>query len=132
MYDTYMSTPGNTAKLGATQQHTDCTKRSVPGWERTCNALVSTQLSQHSTHYASQAWGSRMETRNFTRLHEWVLRKSCQYWVLSCFEIGCSSLRFVTKFSKKEKWFTNLVGDQKPNLRPIFPRWQCSLILVWK
>ena len=34
-----MSTPGNTAKLGATK------KRSVPGWERTCNALVSTQLS---------------------------------------------------------------------------------------
>ena len=41
MYDTYMSTPGNTAKLGATQQHTDSTKRSVPGWERTYNALVS-------------------------------------------------------------------------------------------
>ena len=28
---------------------------SVPGWERTYNALVSTLLSQHSTHYASQA-----------------------------------------------------------------------------
>ena len=25
-----------------TQQHTDSTKRSVPGWERTYNALVST------------------------------------------------------------------------------------------
>ena len=50
MYDTHMST-GNTAKLGAT----DSTKRYVPGWERTYNALVSTLLSQHSTHYASQA-----------------------------------------------------------------------------
>ena len=29
-----------------TQQHTDSTKRSVPGWERTYNALVSTLLSQ--------------------------------------------------------------------------------------
>ena len=29
-----------------TQQHTDSTKRSVPGWERTYNALVSTPLSQ--------------------------------------------------------------------------------------
>ena len=45
MYDTHMSTPGNTAKI---QQHTDSTKKSVPGWERTYNALVSTPLSQHS------------------------------------------------------------------------------------
>ena len=57
MYDTYISTPGNTAKLGSshTQQHTDSTKRSVPGWERTFNALVSTPLSQHFIHYACQA-----------------------------------------------------------------------------
>ena len=57
MYDAYMSTPGNTVKLGAigTQQHTDSTKRPVNGWERTYNVLGSTQLSQHSTHYASQA-----------------------------------------------------------------------------
>ena len=52
MYNTYMSTPGNTAKPRATQQHTDSTKKSVPGWERTYNALVSTPLSQHSNHYA--------------------------------------------------------------------------------
>ena len=56
MYDTHMSTSGNTAKPWThTQQHTDSTKLSVPGWERTYNALVSTPLSQHSTHYASQA-----------------------------------------------------------------------------
>ena len=49
-YDTHMSTPGNTAKplKSHTQQHTDSTKKSVPGWERTYNALVSTPLSQHS------------------------------------------------------------------------------------
>ena len=51
MYDTYMSTPGNTAKAKShTQQHTDSTKRSVPGWELTHNALVSALA-----HYASQA-----------------------------------------------------------------------------
>ena len=57
MYDTYMSTPGNTAKLArnCTQQHTDSTKRSVPSWKRTYNALVCILPSQHSTHYASQA-----------------------------------------------------------------------------
>ena len=49
MYDTFMSTPGNTAKLGATHSNIiDSIKRSVPGWERTYNALVSTPLSQHS------------------------------------------------------------------------------------
>ena len=49
MYDTYMSTPGNTAKAKShTQQHTDGTKLSVPGWEQTYNALVSTPLNQHS------------------------------------------------------------------------------------
>ena len=33
MYDTYMSTPGNTAKLGATtQQHTDSTIKVVRPW----------------------------------------------------------------------------------------------------
>ena len=55
MYDTYMSTPGNSAKLGATrtQQLTDSTKRSILGWERTYNALVSILMSQHSIHYAS-------------------------------------------------------------------------------
>ena len=44
MHDTYMSTPGNTAKPRAvrTQQQTYSTKNSVPGWERTYNALVST------------------------------------------------------------------------------------------
>ena len=46
----YMSSPGN-----RTQQHTDSTKRSVPGWKRTYNALVCTLPSQHSIHYASQA-----------------------------------------------------------------------------
>ena len=45
-----MSTRGNTAKQGAsTQQHSDSTKRSIPGWERTYNALVSILLSQHSS-----------------------------------------------------------------------------------
>ena len=43
MYDTHTST-GNTAQLGTT----DSTKRSVPGWERTYNALVSILPSQHS------------------------------------------------------------------------------------
>ena len=57
MHDTYMSTPSNTVKLGATHSNipTDSTKRSVPGWERTYNALVSILPSQHSTNYASQA-----------------------------------------------------------------------------
>ena len=57
MYDTYMSTPGNTAKLGATHSSIQTAQRarSVPGWERTYNQLVSIPLSQHSTHYASQA-----------------------------------------------------------------------------
>ena len=45
--DTYMSTPGNREAKSHTQQHTDSTKLSVPGWERTYNALVSTPLSQH-------------------------------------------------------------------------------------
>ena len=42
MYDTYMSTPGNTAKLGATHSSiaTDSTKRSVPGWEQTLLRFV--------------------------------------------------------------------------------------------
>ena len=74
-----------------------------------------------------------METRNFARLHQWMLiKKKLPVFGLVLFEIGCSSLRFVTKFSKKVKWFTNLVCDENPKLRPIFPRWQCSLRLVWK
>ena len=47
------------------------------------------------------------------------------------FEIVCS-LRFEAKFSKKEKKFTNLVGDGMSKLRPIFPGWQGSIRLVWK
>ena len=56
MYDAYMSTPGNTAKLGATHSNMQTAQRrpSLVGTE-TYNALVSAQLSQHSTHYASQA-----------------------------------------------------------------------------
>ena len=42
------------------------------------------------------------------------------------------SLKFMAKFSKKEKKFTNLVGDGMSKLRPIFPRWQGSIWLVWK
>ena len=56
MYDTYMSTPGNTAKLGTTHSNIQTAQRSVPGWKRTYNALVSILPSQHSTHYASQAY----------------------------------------------------------------------------
>ena len=56
MYDTHMSTPGNTAKLGAAHSNIQTAQKGyVPGWERTYNALVSTLLSQHSNHYASQA-----------------------------------------------------------------------------
>ena len=52
MYDAYMSTPGNTAKQAShTQQHTDSTKRSVPGWERTYNALVTSQHTIESALY---------------------------------------------------------------------------------
>ena len=47
------------------------------------------------------------------------------------FEIVCS-LRFVAIFSKKEKKYTNLVGDGISKLRPIFPRRQGSIRLVWK
>ena len=47
------------------------------------------------------------------------------------FEIVCS-LRFVANFSKKEKKFTNLLGDGMSKLRPIFPRRQGSIRLVWK
>ena len=45
-----MSTPapGNSEAKSHAQQHTDSTKKSVPGWEQTYNALVSTPLSQHS------------------------------------------------------------------------------------
>ena len=42
--------------MSHTQQHTDSTKRSVPGWEPTYNALVTIPLSQHSIHYANQAY----------------------------------------------------------------------------
>ena len=47
------------------------------------------------------------------------------------FEIVCS-LRFVANFSKKEKKFTNLVGDGMSKLMPIFPMRQGSIRLVWK
>ena len=34
MYDTHMSTPGNTAKqLGATHSNIQTAKKSIPGWE---------------------------------------------------------------------------------------------------
>ena len=45
------------------------------------------------------------------------------------FEIVCS-LKFVAKLKKKK--FTNLVGDGMSKLKPIFPRWQGSIRLVWK
>ena len=52
IYDTYMSTPGNTAKLGATHSNIHTAQRgpSLVGSE----PLVSILLSQHSIHYASQ------------------------------------------------------------------------------
>ena len=40
MYDTYMSTPGNAAKLGAIHSNIQTTKESIPGWDRTYNALA--------------------------------------------------------------------------------------------
>ena len=51
MYDTYLSTPGNSAKLGAVHSNIQTAQSSlslVAGWERIYNALVSTPLSQHS------------------------------------------------------------------------------------
>ena len=50
MYDTYMSTPGKTAKVGAIHSkiQTAQSSPSIPGWERTYNALISTPLSQHT------------------------------------------------------------------------------------
>ena len=42
----YISTPGKTTKLGTA----DSTNRSVPGWERTYNALVSIGTTE-SAHY---------------------------------------------------------------------------------
>ena len=45
----------NFATWDRTQQQTGCTKQSVPGWERTYNALVSTPLSQRITTLYSQA-----------------------------------------------------------------------------
>ena len=44
--NTYMSTPGNSEDRNHTQQHTDSTKLTVPGWDRTNNALVSIVLSE--------------------------------------------------------------------------------------
>ena len=44
MYDTYMSTPGNAAKLGVIRSNIETAKESIPGWERTYNALVSILL----------------------------------------------------------------------------------------
>ena len=41
-----MSAPVNSEARNPTQKHTDGTKLSVPGWDRTYNALVSTPLSQ--------------------------------------------------------------------------------------
>ena len=38
MYDTYMSTPGNTAKLGTAHSNIQTAQSSVPGLERTYNA----------------------------------------------------------------------------------------------
>ena len=51
MYDTHMSTPGNTAKPRATHRNIQTAQRgpSLVG-TRTYNALVSTPLSQYSTH----------------------------------------------------------------------------------
>ena len=50
MYDTYMSTPGNTAKIGTAHSNIQTAQSSQPvsGWERTYNALVSILPSQHS------------------------------------------------------------------------------------
>ena len=47
-------------------------------------------------------------------LKVWLLRFFMQEDASSIvlFEVGWSSLRCVAKFSKKEKWFTNLVCDE--------------------
>ena len=55
-----------------------------------------------------------METRIFFTV-AWI-KKKLPVFGLVLFEIECSSLRFVTKFWKKEKWFTNLEGDKKPKI----------------
>ena len=47
MKDTCMSTPGNTVKLGAMHSNIQIAQ-TVPGWDQTYNALVSTPLSKHS------------------------------------------------------------------------------------
>ena len=55
MYDTYMSTPGNTAKLGATHSNIQTAQKGLSPVESEpiANALVSTPVSHHSSHYAS-------------------------------------------------------------------------------
>ena len=49
MYDTHMSTPGNTANLGTAHSNIQTAQRGPsPGWNRTYNALVSILPRQHS------------------------------------------------------------------------------------
>ena len=60
--------------------------------------------------------------QKFCKVALMSVKKKLPVFGLALFEIGCTSLRFVTKFPKKEKLFTNLVVDKKPKLRPIFPR----------
>ena len=78
------------------------------------NLIMSKRVKNGNQKFCKVAWMS--------------VKKKLPVFGLVLFEIGCSSLRFVTKFSKKEKWFTNLVGDKKPKLRPIFPKWLCSCV----
>ena len=93
MYDTYMSTPGNTAKLGATHSNilTAQRARSVPGWKWTYNALVSIPLSQHSIHNASQAYRSARHEQN---IFPYYIRfaRSLENMLLS--QIKCTRYRF--------------------------------------
>ena len=51
-----MSSPGNTAKVGAAHSNIQTAQSSPPGWDRTCSALVSTPLSQHSNPLCQPEW----------------------------------------------------------------------------
>ena len=64
--------------------------------------------------------------QKFCKVAWMSVKKKLPVFGLILFEIGCISLRFVTKFSKKEKWFTNLVVVKSQNWDQFF-RGDCAL-----
>ena len=118
MYDTHMSTPGNTAHTATCKQH-----KVIPSLERTYNALVFILPSQHSNLLCQpgmkREWKTKGSSKNFlwaSRL--WVGRRKEP--ILGYVPKNDEKNNLVHKRLKKMKIFKFDVGNHSCNVK-VYP-----------